>query len=55
MSPQAERIEIPDGYELHRRHVCAPRTDERPTVRDQDGHVLAVVESWRPTDNDMVN
>lgn len=48
MSPTIEQIKIPAGFTLERRHVCSPRTDERPTLRDRDGHILAVVEQWRP-------
>lgn len=48
MSPMQFEPKIPDRMTLERRHVCAPRQDERPTLRDEQGRVLAVVESWRP-------
>lgn len=48
VSPTQEQIRIPPQLRLEHRHVCAPRQDERPLVRTRDGHVLAVVEAWRP-------
>lgn len=48
MNPQAERINIPPTMRLTQRPVCNQRTDERPMLRTEDGHVLAVVETWRP-------
>lgn len=47
MSPQTE-MKIPERYSLERRPTCSPRVDERPMLRDERGHVLAVVEAWRP-------
>jgi hypothetical protein len=48
MDPQQEQINIPDSMRLTQRPVCNQRTDERPMLRTEDGHVLAVVETWRP-------
>lgn len=48
MSPQIEQLRIPDGLKLQQRHVCSPRSDERPLLVTKDGRVLAVVEAWRP-------
>lgn len=36
-------LKLPVGYAL--------TTDERPLLRDERGHVLAVVEAWRPDAN----
>jgi hypothetical protein len=43
-----EPIPIPGGYHLERRKRWAPRGDERPLVRDDAGHVLAVVDIYLP-------
>lgn len=48
VSPTQEQIKIPAHLTLQRRPVCSPRADERPTLRTQDGRVLAVIEQWRP-------
>jgi hypothetical protein len=48
MSPMFDTPKLPNGFTLERRHVCAPRADERPTLRDEQGRVRAVVEQWRP-------
>lgn len=48
MSPTQEQIKIPPALRLERRPVCSPRSDERPMLRTEDGHVMAVVETWRP-------
>lgn len=48
MGPQSNETRIPDRMTLQHRPVCAPRADERPLLRDEQGHVLAQVEQWRP-------
>lgn len=48
MSPTTEQIRIPDSARLERRPTCHQQNDERPVVRNRDGYVLAVLESWRP-------
>lgn len=47
MSPETEKLRIPDGLVLQQREVCHQRADERPMLRDQDGRVRACVEVWR--------
>lgn len=55
MSPQIAEARIPLGYSLEPRHVCQPRgADERPLLRDREGHVLALVERYVP-DADAIN
>jgi hypothetical protein len=46
-------IQVPRGFHLERRGRCAPRGDVRPSIRDDAGHVLAVVDIWLP-DGDQV-
>jgi hypothetical protein len=41
-------IPVPGGYHLERRHRWAPRGDDRPTIQDDAGHVLAVVDIYWP-------
>ncbi len=48
MSPTTNETHIPEGMTLQRRPVCTPGSDERPLLRDADGHVIAVVEQWMP-------
>lgn len=48
VSPQSEKIQIPEGLHLERRPTCSPGPDERPTLRTRDRQVMAVVEVWRP-------
>jgi hypothetical protein len=51
MSPQTE-TKLPPGYTLQRRDTREQHyTDERPTLRDDAGRVLAVVERWVPDVN----
>jgi hypothetical protein len=45
VNQSAYELHIPDDLHLERRPVCAPRTDEPLLLRDDAGHVLAVVES----------
>lgn len=47
MSPQIEKLQIPPKLVLVRRRA-EPEADERPMLRTEDGHVLAVIETWRP-------
>jgi hypothetical protein len=54
MSPQIQETHLPQGYSLEARHVCQPRADERPLLRDSRGRVMAIVERWMP-DDDAVN
>jgi hypothetical protein len=54
MSPMTSETKLPRGYTLEPRHVCQPRADERPILRDREGRTLAVVERWLP-DHDAVN
>lgn len=48
MSPETEKLHIPDGLVLQQREVCHQRNDERPMLRDDEGHVFAVIEAWTP-------
>lgn len=43
---------LPQGYTLEPRQTRDPRQDERPLLRDREGHILAAVERWSP---DVVN
>lgn len=48
MSPTQEQVKIPDGWQVTHRATHDPRNDERPMVRTRDGHVLALLDAWRP-------
>jgi predicted pyridoxine 5'-phosphate oxidase superfamily flavin-nucleotide-binding protein len=48
MSPTTNEIHLPTGMTIERRAQCFSGTDERPLLRDRDGHVLAEVEQWQP-------
>ncbi len=48
MSPTITETHVPTGMTLERRPQCFIGTDERPLLRDRDGHVLAEVEQWAP-------
>lgn len=47
MSPNTETLHIPPRLALVRR-PAQPEADERPMLRDEQGRVRAVVETWRP-------
>lgn len=54
MEPVAHAMHIPDSLHLERRHVCQPVSDEPVMLRDDNGHVYAVVDSppeslWPPS------
>lgn len=48
MSPMMNETHLPEGMTLQHRPVCTPGSDERPLLRDRDGHVMAAVEAWTP-------
>lgn len=45
MGPELHAMHIPETLHLERRHVCQPTSDEPVMVRDDAGHVYAVVEA----------
>lgn len=45
MGPEISAMHIPDSLHLERRHVCQPTSDEPVMVRDDAGHVYAVVDA----------
>lgn len=45
MGPEIHAMQIPEALHLERRHVCQPTSDEPVMVRDDDGHVYAVVDA----------
>lgn len=55
MGPEIHAMQIPETLHLERRHVCQPTSDEPVMLRDDNGHVYAVVdaapESLRPAAN----
>jgi len=46
MSPQIEKVHIPEGLMLQQRPVCHQQSDELPVVRTVDGRVYAQVQTW---------
>ena len=52
MSPtvQTQTMQLPPGWHIEPRHGAQPRADELPELRDEAGHVIAVVERWQPDD-----
>ncbi len=48
MSPNIEKVQVPATMTLAPRWLRGPQLDERPLLRDAQGRVLAVVESWSP-------
>jgi len=48
MSPTMTETHLPTGMTIERRPQCFVGSDERPLLRDRDGHVLAEVEEWQP-------